>query len=228
MSLEGGFAPVNSEPKTIGPADFDITPTAINDIQNLSVNFLNGEIVPLVFNTLDLPTNSAVPILKNFTLDLSASFSSLKFEQFGAATLNPQGAGFGNFSVPGFFDFATTKANVALLGIFNLPVANFSSSLPGNFAGTYTITGPPENAKLTLDGTLGLIVPITADTKVSFSIGTPIQASLTGTAGLVASVLVNVGFHLEQDGLVVPEPGSIALMAIGLAMCGGVAWRRRR
>ena len=229
LTVAGGFAKVKAEPVSVAPpALFNATPTAISDIANLNLDFLNGVTAPLTFNTMTLTSNSSIPLLQNITVDASGELSELAFNQTGAATLTPLGPNFGSFSVPGDVQFLLSNNFVTLAGIINDSLLDLAGTTSGALSGTYTISGPPGSAKITLDGTLGLTVPITGHTAFLVNASSPIALTVSATADLVASMLVNAGFHLEQDGLVVPEPGSVALMAIGLAMCGAFVWRRRR
>ena len=229
LTVAGGFSKVKAEPVSVAPpALFNATPTTITDIANLNLDFLNGVTAPLSFNTIILTSNSSIPLLQNITVDASGELSELAFNQTGAATLTPLGPNFGTFSLPGDFKLGLTNNFVTLAGIINYSLLDLAGTTSGALSGTYTISGPPGSAKITLDGTLGLAVPITGNTAFLVNATSPIALTVSATADLVASMLVNAGFHLEQDGLVVPEPGSVALMAIGLAMCGAFAWRRRR
>ena len=229
ITLAGGFALVNSQPNSVGPVSvFDVTPTAINKINNLNVDLLNGAVVPIAFNTITLTSNSSVALLKNISVDASVDADGLVFNQTGLSTLTPLGPNFGNFSVPGNFHMHASNFTATLFGLLNYPLGSLSEIVPGSLSGTYTISGPTNNTKITLDGTLALQVPINASQHFVLNISNPLALTVSATAAAAASLLINVGFHLERDQIVVPEPGSVALMAIGLAMCGAFAWRRRR
>lgn len=228
ITLKGGFALVDSQPNSTGPAVFDVTPTAINSINNLNVDLLNGTIVPIELSTVILTTNSSNALLKNIPVDASLDADGLVFNQSGLSTLTPLGPNFGTFSVPGNFDMHASNFTAQLFGVLDFPFGDFSEILPGTLAGTYTISGPTNNTKITLDGTLALQIPVSASEDFVLNISNPLAITVSATAAAAATLLVNVGFHLEQDQIVVPEPGSIALLGIGMAMCGAAIWRRRR
>lgn len=229
ITLTGGFALVDSQPNSVGPTSvFDVTPIAINAINNLNVDLLNGTVVPIAFNTVNLTSNSSVALLKNISVDASADADGLEFFQTGLSTLTPLGPNFGNFSVPGNFYLHASNFNATLFGVLNFPFFDLSEILPGTLSGTYTISGPANNTKITLDGTLALQVPVSVSEDFVLNVSNPLSLTVSATAAAAFTVLVNVGFHLEQDQIVVPEPGSIALLGIGVAMCGTAVWRRRR
>ena len=229
ITLAGGFALVDSQPNSVGPTSvFDVTPTAINKITNLNVDLLNGTVVPILFNTINITSNSSVNLLKNISVDASVDADGLEFFQTGLSTLTPLGPNFGNFSVPGNFYMHASNFVATLFGVLNFPLGNVSEIIPGALSGTYTISGPPNNTKITLDGTLALQVPINAADDFVLNVSSPFALTVSATAAAAATLLINVGFHLEQDQIVVPEPGSIALLGIGVAMCGTAVWRRRR
>ncbi|MGD9644964.1 MAG: PEP-CTERM sorting domain-containing protein [Pirellulales bacterium] len=228
LNLQGGFALVNSQPNSQGPANFDITPTQINDINKLNVDLLNGSSVPFAFNTVTVTTNSSVLLLQNVPVDFTGDLDILTFAQTGAATLTPLGPNVGTFSVPGDFFSQVSNFNAKLFGVVDFPLSSVSDLVSGPLAGTYTISGPPNAAKITLDGTVGLAIPVSETFDLGFDLASPLAMTVSGSAAAVATIYVNVGFHLEADQLVVPEPGSIALMGLGLALCAAVVWRRRR
>lgn len=229
LTLAGGFALVDSEPNSVGPTSvFDVTPTAINSINNLNVDLLNGTVVPITLNTVILTSNSSVALLKNIPVDASVDADGLVFNQTGLSTLTPLGPNFGTFSVPGNFNMHASNFTASLFGVLNFPLGNLSEIVPGTLSGTYTISGPTNNTKITLDGTLALQVPISASEDFVLNVSNPLALTVSATAAAAATLLINVGFHLEQDQIVVPEPGSIALLGIGVAMCGAAIWRRRR
>jgi hypothetical protein len=228
LTLAGGFALVNSQPDSIGTALFDITPGAITSMSNVDVDLLNGTKVPIVFSQITLTSNSAIPILQKITVDAAGDASKINFFQTGAATLVPLGPGIGTYSIPGDFDVQVTNFTATLFGILPFNLGSLSTIVPSALTGTYTITGPPNSAKLTLDGTLGLQVPVNVADSFVLNLTNPLSLTVSASAAAIATVFINVGYHLEQDQLVVPEPGSIALLGIGVAMCGAVVWRRRR
>lgn len=229
LTPAAGFSPVSTDPASIVPAVFDVTPTAINDIKGLNVDLLTGASSPVVFDTINITTTSAIPLLKNFTLDISASLSALSFNQTGAATLTPQGPNFGTFSIPGDYYSHLSDYFTTYFGLlpFQLPDIFETTSLP--LTGIYTITGPPNAAKITLDGTIGLAILVTdGGGNLNADIDSPISLTVNASVDAAVSILVNVGYHFEQDQLVVPEPGSISLMALGLSLTALAAWRRRQ
>ena len=229
LTPAGGFSPVNSQPLSIVPATFDVTPTAINDINGLKVDLPNGASSPVVFNTIEITTDSAISILKNFTLDISASLSELRFLQTGAATLTPLGPNIGTFSIPGDFQSFLSDYFTTYFGLLTYQLPNISETTSLPLTGTYTITGPPNAAKITLDGTIGLAILITdGGGNLNGDIDSPISLTVNASVDAAVSILVNVGYHFEQDQLVVPEPGSICLMALGLWLTALCAWRRRQ
>ncbi len=227
VTLIGGFALINSQPASFSPASFDVTPTTIDGINSLSLDLLNGSSIPIALNTITVTSNSAIGLLKSVTVDISGEISSLIFQQDAAAVVTPLGPNFGNFSAPGTAFLDLTNFVASLLGIVNVNFNDFNQSAPATLMGTYTISGPPGAAKITLDGTFGLAVPVSTEGVLQLGITNPLSLSVSSTVDFLTTIFINAGFHLEQDQLVVPEPGSLALMAIGLALCGTILCRRK-
>jgi hypothetical protein len=228
VTLFGGAQNISSDPITdpLGTT-FDVTPNQLVNMTDLDIDFLNGASTTFAIDTITLTTNSGISILKAIDVDLSADLSGLRFDQTGAATVLG-GPGSGTFGVLGDLTASLTNLNVVLFGLISVPVGDQSLSLPGALPGTWTMTslGGP-NWKVALDGNIDLNIPLSLVSQLTSEGTAPIPLTLSATIDLAAFVTINVAYHLE-DTFVIPEPGSIALLGVGLCVALVPAVRKLR
>jgi len=232
LSLAGGAITVSSDPITdpLGTL-FDIAGGNLVSTTDLDVDFLNGQTVDFALDTLVLTTNSKVALLNVLLgqIDLSGTLSQLAFDQTGASIVLG-GGGSGTFAADGNLLATISNLQLVLGGLLIIPVADQPISLPGSLSGAWTVSGPANNTKVTLDGTLSINVPIALMSNLTTSITDILSLTISTTLDLAGSLTVNFNYHLEQSGLVVPEPSSIILLGLGLcaAMVPAVHRLRRR
>jgi len=230
LSLAGGAFTVSTDPKTdpLGTT-FDISPGAINSTSALNLDFLNGQTADFALDTLVLTTNSKVVLLNVLLgqIDLSGTLSDLRFAQTGASFLTG-GGGSGTFSVDG--DLGATISNLQLVlgGLLVIGVDDQSVSLPAALSGNWTLSGPTNNTKVSLDGSLSFDVPIALMSNLTTSITDVLSLTISSTIDLAGSLTVSYTFHLEQSGIVIPEPGSMVLMGLGMLAFAPLVVRRIR
>ena len=210
---------VASDPKTdpLGTT-FDLSTLSLFDMQNTNLDLLNGKSVPIAIDTITITTNSSVSLLKALTVDISGNLSKLSFTQTGAPTILG-GGGSGTFSIPGDIGLSLTGANAALAGLINVAIPDISGNFSQAITGTWTLTGPANNLKIALDGAYTISAPLSVQTVLAMSTGIPLLLpglTVSSTLDLVASLNLALSYHLEQSGLVVPEPGSVVLFGLGL------------
>jgi len=227
LSFTGGPQSVDSNPT--GQGDFTLTDPNLHtlvDIQNLDVDLLNGQSVPFAIDTVDIFTNSKIGLLKDITIDVSATLSKLTFDQTGSSVLTPTGVGTGTFVVNGDLNGTASDLNAIVLQLLSLPLDPQDLTLPGALAGTYTITSVPGGRKISLDGSINLQLPLTLNTQLSTSNSDVVPLTISTTVDLAASLTIAVGFHLST--VVAPEPGSFVLLGIGLAALVPIIRHRRK
>ena len=201
------------------------------DIKNFQVDVLGGATEFLTSAPLHVTTNSSIPILQDIEVGVSATLDRLTFQQTSAASLIPTGQGTGTFSMPGTAYLHLADGLVIVAGILPLPFELFSFPAPITLEGTYKVSGPLGNAKVELDGSLLYVrelSPGAESTSLATGISAPLMLTISATIEWPASANFLMNFHLEQSGLIVPEPASVVLVLIGLLALVPVAWHRVR
>ncbi len=232
LVLDGGSIPVVGTPQSLPPlATFEMTADAITAISNLNLDLQGGASAPFTFTPFIITTDSKVGLLKNVPVQFGGIFELLGFAQNAPATLTPLGPGTGTFSIPGEYFGGISNLTTLILEILPFEyIGTISMSSLGVLEGTYTLSGTPGNLTLSLDGTIALeMIPplgLGLDTEIS----SPLALTVSVDGDISASLFLNAGFHLTQSGIVVPEPGSVVLLAIG---CGSllavlITYRGRR
>ena len=232
FTIDGGV-PSKAAPKVFGFSQTTLQANgqAVSDIQNLDLDIFKGQAADFKLSQIVITTNSNNGILKNIPISIEGKLMDLLFEQTGAATLTPTGVGTGTFSVDGVL--SATAGNLKAIVFYILPVnvGDQKLSQPFSLTGTYTIDGNPNdpNAKISLDGT----------TKFSYGLGTVASLAtelteeqifpltVSALVDLAASINFDISFRLERVG-VIPEPGSIVLLGLGLASVVPFVLHRRR
>lgn len=229
LSLFGGAVAISSDPKTdpLGTSmDFG-PPTQLVDINDLDVDFLNGQTSDFALDTIFITTNSTVSLLKSISIDVSGTLTGLRFDQTGASIVLG-GPGSGTFAVDGELSANIDNLLAVVFGLLQVPVGTQSITLPGALTGNWTSTqvaGPLH--KIELDGVIDLNVPISLITNLTTAITDVLSLTISSTIDLQASLTVSVAYHLE-DLYVIPEPSSIVLLGLGLCAALVPAARKLR
>ena len=223
---------LNTDPKTdpLGTT-IDVFYDSLADINDLDIDFLNGQTLDFSLDTISLTTNSKVSLVRAIfdNFDLSGTLSELRFDQTGIDFVTG-GPGSGTFAVSG--DVCATISNLGLTlgGLFYFPIEDQAVSLPTIWTGTWNITGPSNNRKVSLDGSMSIDVPLTLISNLPSDLASDLTGFLTMTVSasfdLAASLTISFNYHLEDQLIMAPEPGSIVLLSIGL--CAAVVPLARR
>ncbi|MGD9646110.1 MAG: PEP-CTERM sorting domain-containing protein [Pirellulales bacterium] len=143
------------------------------------------------------------------------------------ASFVPTGPGVGTYSIPALLhvDFDPSLRFFSFIPGPELPATSVSA--PFDLVGTYAVTGPPDDATLVLDGSQTISVPLLGFSHaIAAESGT--RFGLTATIDLGSAALdFALNYHLTTQ-VAIPEPGSVLLLAIGLAALGPVAARKLR
>lgn len=240
VEFDGGPVLITTQPRSLGPGDFHykaptqltFTNGELTDADNFAIDVLNGTNLSLVSNELTLTTNSSVSILKSLAIQLSTDMDLLQFVQGPGdlAEFTPTGFGTGNFLIHGFGDSDTKNGVVIVGGVVQVPAAFISGPTSRTLSGTYKITGPLNNAKIEFDGvfsdSFGLF--IAESTAIVAAIDDPLNLTISAAITLPLSLQLTLPFHFEASGLVIPEPGSVVLFGIGLAVALPLGYRQMR
>ena len=201
--------------------------TQLVDYDGLALDLLNGESADFALDTIFLTTNSTVSLLKSISIDVSGTLSGLRFDQTGPAVILG-GPGIGTFSIAGELTANVDNLLAVVFGLLQVPVEGQAVVLPFDLQGTWKIPEPVFSNKFELDGDLSLSIPLSLLTNLTTSITDVLSLTISSTIDLAANLELNAHFHLEPQICWCPEPGSVALLGIGLAAVAGVAVHRRR
>lgn len=224
-------------PITPPPTQFTFVGGQLSDMQDFDFDVYLKQYMPIPAPTLDFyiepfnfTTNSKVSLLKNVSVDFSGEFQHLGFEQTGAPTFTPTGPGHGTFRVPGEGVVRMFSGNLILAGAFQLPVAMQPPVTPVELTGTYSILDPGPHAQLHLFGSVDLTFPLFASPQLAtaISVDSPVALTISATLDLPVSVRLQLQYSFLTEIAIVPEPGSAALLAIGLSAIIPAAYALRR
>lgn len=231
ISLNIPSTGVSSSPaSTDALGNGDLTGVGTNqlvDINALDLDMLNGQSASVTINQIII---SGIP-LNLFIGPIGGALTGLTFQQTGPSVLtggSTIAGGSGTFTDPGNLN-ATLALNTVPVGIApsttltTLTLGNQSLSSAFALTGNWTVTPLGfGQRKVSLDGSQTLSVPLSLVTQLIST-----ASAVTVTVALNATVGVVVGYHLQT--IVVPEPGSIALLGIGLAALIPVVrrWRKK-
>lgn len=235
LSLTGAPVSVSSEFVSVPPASSTLSFAGgdLTSIDNLLVRGLHDSPAFFALDTVVLQTNSNITLLKNITVDFSSDVADLTFGQIGPSIIVPNGGGTGTFVLSGNGDLTYQNALVVIAGLIPFGLTAVGPPLPLSISGVYTVSGPPGNTKVTLDGagtasfTFGVFESGNQPAAFSFEATSPLALTISASVLALATITLDFSFHLEQSGLVVPEPGSITLLALGFAALLGSAVVRR-
>lgn len=207
-------------------ASLDVWPNGqVTNIIDLQLDLLQGQTVDFVMDSAVMTTNSSVGILKNLSLDLKGTLTYLQFNQIGAASFTGGGST-GVFAIPGTLSAVFDEVQPNLFGLYDLPFENpLSINMPFELQGAWTTSGPPGNTKVALDGAFNAALPLSLHTNFNTIMTDILSMTYHSTMDLTASVLISGSYHFETT-LVIPEPGSVALLLFGLAALAPLARRR--
>ena len=227
---------LNTDPKTdpLGTA-IDVFYDSLADINDLDIDFLNGQTLDFSLDTISLTTNSKVSLVRAIfdNFDLSGTLSELRFDQTGIDFVTG-GPGSGTFAVSG--DVCATISNLGLTlgGLFYFPIEDQAVSLPTTLTGSWTRSGSGAwwSNKISLDGSLSIDVPLALISNLASDLASDLTdiATVTVSASfdLAASLTISFNYHLEDQLVLAPEPGSIVLLGIGLCAAAVPLARRLR
>lgn len=204
----------------------DIDGGHVTKISGLNVQLFDGPALDLRSEPMDVTTSST--LIPNLAVQAAFNITSLGFQQTGLATLVPTGPNVGTFAIPGNAIAEYENVRLLLAGAIPIETGDLSFATPRIFTGTYKVSGPPGNTKVEFDGDGRYTFNLGGgQAEVSYAITSPLQLSISASVDYSLVIGYQIAFHAEQSGLVVPEPGSVALLAIGLVACGAaVGWSR--
>jgi len=236
VSLTGGPLSLISELASVAPVEstLNIVNGDLVGIENLHIQGLQDATLPVVFDTLFINTNSTVALLKSISIDISFEAADLSFTQLGPAIMHPFGDGTGLFELSGTLAFTYRNVTALVAGLLPISLGDLAASSPLSLIGGYAVSGPANNTKVVLDapGTLGFALDIrdpggTGPYLFGFEASAPLALTLSASVRALLEGSIDGKFHLEQSGLIVPEPSSIGLLGLGLLALAACSMCRR-
>ncbi len=230
FTIDGGVPSV-APPSVFGYSQTQLTANGqvLSNIKNLDLDISNGVGTNFALSQVKITSNSPNFFLAGITLDVQGTLKDLNFQQTGDAVLNPTGIGTGTFSIGGTLSAVAGNLKAIAFELLDIPVDDQDFSQDFALSGTYHIIGSPNdpNAKIVLEGINNFSINLATVTSLAFEDSELIPLTISAAVDLAASINFNVGFHLERVG-VIPEPGSIVLLALGVVSMLPVWMHRRR
>jgi hypothetical protein len=225
--------PSEAPPQVYGfsQTKLDANGNAVNDIQNLDLDIFKGAKAEFGLSQVVITTNSNNATLKAISIDFQGALKDLLFEQTGGATLTPTGPGTGTFSVDGVLSATAGNLKAFVFGVIPVDIDDQTLDQPFSLTGTYTISGSPNdpNAKISLDGTtkFSYVLATIASLATELTEEDFVPLTVSAAVNLAASINFEINYRLERVG-VIPEPGSIVLLGLGIASAVPFWLHRRR
>ena len=215
--------PPTNPPTTVNVSvtRFDFQDGQVSDIREFDVNFTNGVKVPFALSQVLVTTNSNNAILKSVPVDVVGDLSAIAFDQTGAATLASTGVGTGTFSISGDLSLQLSSVEALIFELIGQGISVPKISEQFNLTGTYHLTGPKSDAKIELVGdplTVQFIISTHSVLNLVFG-DDLVPLTVAGTIEVITTLQLDFSYRLSASHIVVPEPGSIVLLAIGLVLC---------
>ena len=187
---------------------------SLSDIDSIHIDFLNGQSSELGFYPVPFLTKSS-----STKLHIEGNLTELTFQQTGTSVTSKLTHGAGTFELPGTLTAKLSNLVANIDGFASLPFADQSYDLPVTLTGNWSVTSDLFGGEFTLEGSQLLDLPLALATTVTG----PVDVSFS----LLSTISLGIDYHLETLNQV-PEPGSVALLLIGLLSAVPWAIRRRR